>query len=265
MSKHRVNRFAVTMTTVLATAVFIFAGFSQAGAVGANSYGCGTYGSGSYNAGSCATAPSTATSSTSTTPASSPSTSASNPSRSGSTPSSSADIVLNNYPEYTKPQGKSLAFKVGDVIYFYLDGLKQPIIVKTFSATSLILTVGNTPSDVTIQINQKVPFDANADGKPDISFEYTALSTDGKTASATFRAMSDAAAVVTTPSPTVTGTSSGSPTGATIRGTDSKGFWWIWLIPIILGLGLIILAARSAMRRRRAAAAATTPTFFNHY
>lgn len=254
--QHKISR-AVGAALTFATAGFIaFGGLTAAGAVG--EYQCGTYGGGNYDQTDCTdpvvTTPVTGGGSTSTGStggsSSSSSTGSSSSSSSSSTGSSSttttSTILLNDFSEYHTTGGKSLDLKKGDVIYFNLNGNKHSITVKEFDANNLTVTVASTPTDVTVGIGQTQKYDVDSDGTPDIAITYNKIASDSSSVNASFAALS-----TDTTTPTTTGSTANTSTGGTTATEQTApNLWWIWIIPIVIGLGLLI-GAIIAIRKRK--------------
>jgi len=262
---NKISRLAVGVATIATAAILAFGGLSSVGAV--SEYQCGTYGGGDYNQGDCTepTQPGPTTDPTpptNTTPPSSSTPPKSNDS--GTTPPASTTsddntILLNDFSEYTSSEGKSLTFKTGAVFYFNLKGEKHSITVKSFDATKLVVTIASTPTDVSIASGETVTHDVDQDGTDDISLSYDSGATDNDTASATFRSLA------TTPT-TTTGTTSNSSTGGTTATTEkSANLWWVWIIPIVIGVALLIWALLASKRRKAAASANGGGTNFNQF
>lgn len=257
---NKISRLAVGVATVVTAAILAFGGLSPVGAVG--EYQCGTYGGGDYNQTDC-TEPTTTTPPTTT-----PQPSSSTPPKinSGTTPPSTSTpdntVVLNDFSEYTATAGKSLSIKTGDVFYFNLKGDKHTVTVKSFDANTLVVTIASTPTDVSVAKGQTVNHDVDEDGTPDIAITYSGTSSDNASATTVFRALSTSAAE---PTPTTTGTSTNTSTGGTTATEKSTNMWWVWIIPIVLGVALLIWALVAAKRRKAASASTGTGSTFNQF
>lgn len=256
---NKISRIAVTAVTVVTAAVLAFGGLSPVGAQAATgTYDCGTYGGGNYDQTDCTDSSSSTSSSSGTSSSSTNSTSTG--SGSSTSTSTSDEVVLNDFSEYTSAEGKSLSFTVGDVFHFNLGGEGHTITVKSIDASKLIVTIASTPTDVTIPIGQTVKYDVDQDGTPDIAITYSTVSSDSATATAIFHALSATSA--TTPS--TTGSTSNTSTGGTTSGSQSSAnLWWLWIIPIVIGIALLIWAIAAAKRRKAAASNNGDGTNFN--
>lgn len=147
-----------TFTTLLTTAVLCL---SLTLPANAQTYSCGTYGAGAY--GKC----------TST-------------ARSGGGSFETADsgekIVLNDYEDYLSGDGKDLALKVGQVVYFLVEvnGVleEHSATIKEIGADYVIITFASTPKDVRIEVRQTVNVDVTDDNEPDITVKLTGILND---------------------------------------------------------------------------------------
>lgn len=257
-----ISRIAVAAVTVVTTAALAFGGVPAVGAQAATgTYDCGTYGGGTYDQTDCTDASSSSTDSSSAGGSSSSSSTSTSTGNGASTSTSTTDtIVLNDYSEYTASTGKSLTFTTGDVFYFNLGGEKHTITVKSIDASRLILTIASTPTDVTIPIGQTVNYDVDKDGTPDIAITYSSVSADGATATAIFRALTSNTA---TSGLSSTGSTSDSSTGGTAASPSAPNLWWLWIIPIVIGLALLFWAIAAARRRKAAHTNGGDGTTFN--
>jgi hypothetical protein len=240
--RHRVSKVIGVGLTIATAGILAFGGLVPVGALDPGTYDCGTYGGATYNNGDC-----TAATSSSSTPGSS----------STGTSTTSGQIVLNDSAEYTSSAGKSLTLKKGDVLYFNLAGEKHTITVKVFDANTLIVTIASTPTDVAVPMGQTTNYDVDQDGNPDIAITYSQIASDNGSVTAVFRALQ----VSTSPTST-NASASGSSTGGTTTGpVKSANLWWVWLIPIVIGIILLIWAIMVAKKRRNANNATTGTTF----
>ena len=269
--RNKISKVTVATVSLVTAAIIAFGGLSPVGAQATGTYTCGTYGASDYNQTDCSDpAPSTGTTTSPSTGTTAPST-GSTPKSTGSTPSKStgssassspatstpakttaATILLNDFSEYTATTGKSLTFKVGDVFYFNLNGTKHTITVKSFDASNMVVTIASTPTDVTVPVGQTVNHDADQDGAADIAITYSAIAADNASATAVFRALNKTAAA-TAPTASTSGSQAEASAGGTTENTGSNSMWWIWIFPIIIGIGLLIWAIIAARRRKAAA------------
>jgi hypothetical protein len=140
----------------------------------AQTYNCGTYGSGAYNQNCPAAAASSGSGSSS----------------SGfDTVEEDEKIILNDFSEYFTTDGKDLALKVGQVIYFTVEvnGVieEHTATVKEIGADYVVLVFGPLFSELRMDVGQTVHADVTGDGKSDITIKLTGIVND--TAYLTFR------------------------------------------------------------------------------
>lgn len=260
--KSKVSRISITAATVVTAAVLAFGGLSPVGAQAATgTYDCGTYGGGSYDQTDCtdstgstgsSSGSSSSSGSTGSTSGSSSSTGSSSSSTgSTTTTTTGTTVLLNDFSEYTDVTGKSLSFKVGDVIYFNLKGTKHTITIKSITPSTLVVTIASTPTDVSVGMGQTVNYDVDQDGTADIAITYSQVASDASTATAIFKALGTTASTGTSSTGSGTSSSTGGTTTTTENG--SMNLWWIWIFPVIIGIGLIIWAVIAAKRRKAAA------------
>lgn len=246
---NKINRSIMAVSTVVTAALILLGGFSSVGAQAAGTYDCGTYGSSDYNAGDCSdTTTSTGSSGSST------STGTSTTTTKPSSPSTAApaSILLNDFAEYTDANttGKQLTVNVGQVINFNLGTAKKTITIKSTDSKKIVVAVSSASSDVTVLFGQSVKYDVDEDGNPDISIAYDKVGATADTATASFHAL-NAAAATSTPTTTGTGSTQNTSNGGTIE-TKSPSMWWIWLIPVVIGMALLVWALIAAKRRKTA-------------
>lgn len=242
---HKVSRVSITITTAATALVIALGGFSPVGAQAAGTYDCGTYGAGDYDQTDCSDSTGTPSSTSTSISPSSRSSSANVTGTPGeSSSSSTSTVTLNDFSEYSSTTGKSLTFKVGDVLHFALSGEQHTITVKSFDASNLVVTIASTPTDVAVAMGQTTNYDVNKDGTPDVAITYNSISSDGASATATFRALNAAAA-------STSSTNGPAAPDATGKATNSVNLWWLWLVIALIAVILIIWTI--AATRRKAA------------
>lgn len=84
-------------------------------------------------------------------------------------------IMLNDFPEFTNGEGKKVQLKVGQVVFFKVDGQEHSATVKEIGIDYVILTLRSTPFDVRINLGQTGTFDVNEDNVNDIQITLSSI------------------------------------------------------------------------------------------
>ena len=90
------------------------------------------------------------------------------------TDNSSATILLNDYPEYSLPQGKSLALQPNQKVYFIVnpptgEPEQHTITVRQVDGNGVTLTISSKPFNISLNIGETKQVDADKDGINDVS------------------------------------------------------------------------------------------------
>lgn len=153
--------------------------------------------------------------------------------QSGGYASSEAKVNLNDFVEFTQGEGKQLELKVGQVVYFTVNGEEHSATVKEVGVDYVVLTLASTPRDVHLIVGQVSQFDVTEDGMPDI--QITLNSTRAGVATLTFKQ------IVSTTTQASTSKSSDAAVG---RSTN----WLFWLLAVV-GVGVLMLLIAAKHRK----------------
>lgn len=168
----------VLLASMLALPVLLFPALAQAAV-----YGGGTYDSCKYSQG-CSSSSGGASTSGQT-----------SPSGNQAEVSAGAQIILNNFDEYFKQDGKHLELTKDQVIFFDVteNGVleRHSVTVKEVGADYVILIVSSDPITARLSMGQTESFDVSGDKQNDIAITLTSIK-DTK-AFITFQALSAAA------------------------------------------------------------------------
>ena len=167
-----------------------------------NEYDCGTYGAGAYNE-NC-------------------------PAEASNTQAAAGNgTTLNNEPSYNSSEGETVTLTPSQVIYFSVQGVRYSATVKVITDDTVTVTIespSTEPTDITLNINKTMNYDANGDGTSDVAMTYLGSNSDN-VGSFNFRELS----VSNTDKPVTTIESS------------PYNWWWVWLFIGLIILALIIL------------------------
>ncbi len=147
-------------------------------------------------------------------------------------------IVLNDFLDYLQNTGKSLDLKVGDVIFFMVEGEEHSATIKEIGSDFVIVTLASHPFDVKIMLGQTGQYDVTEDSMNDI--QITVASISGENARLTFKQL--VAETPRTPQPT---SSAGIP--STTKNESHMVWYWI-IIGAVLLSGLVVVGV---VRRKK--------------
>lgn len=137
-------------------------------------------------------------------------------------------ISLNDFQEYLTGVGKQLNLKVGQVVYFTVDGHEHSATVKEIGNGYIVLTLASTPFDVTLMVGQTGRYDVSGDNQSDVEIRYSGLQ-DGL-ANLSFRQLNAAA-----------------PVEASLNVQPVKAQstnWWLWILVGIAGIAVLVVLRR---------------------
>jgi len=98
-------------------------------------------------------------------------------------------IDLDGDTQFTSDNGKQLSLRVGQVVYFVVNGERHSATVKEITDSYVVLTIASTPRDVRINTGSSFDIDVNDDGINDVSIGL--ISTSNKIATLNFKQITD--------------------------------------------------------------------------
>lgn len=142
-------------------------------------------------------------------------------------------IVLNDFDDYFGT-GKQLDLKVGDIIYFDINGERHSVTVKEIGDTYVVVVIASDPITARLVIGDTQQYDVTNDALNDIETHIDDIKNG--VASATFRQLTHASSVV--PAPKVN------------TQIAKRASWWWWLVIAILAVSALLILALTKRRKR---------------